>query len=115
MKEEQQNFLVRLGQPPARLTAEQTAWVLNCQQHDVPILVASRLLKPLGNPPANGIKFFATADVLELAQDRAWLTKVTTAIYGHWHKQNAARKTRPMGNPSNGVTSRLDLPLDANN
>jgi hypothetical protein len=26
--------------------------VLNCQPHDVPILVAARLLKPLGNPPA---------------------------------------------------------------
>ncbi|MGA3267565.1 MAG: hypothetical protein ABSE16_12160 [Verrucomicrobiota bacterium] len=28
------------GYPPARLTAEQTAWVLNCQKHYVPILVA---------------------------------------------------------------------------
>ena len=42
---------------PARLTAEQTAWVLNCGSHDIPPLIAARLLKPLGNPPANGIKF----------------------------------------------------------
>ena len=101
MKEEQQQFLNRLGQPPARLTAEQTAWMLNCQQHDIPILVASRLLKPLGHPPANGIKFFATLEVMELTRDRNWLAKVTTAIYSHWHKQNAARRK--------GVTHHSDL------
>jgi hypothetical protein len=65
MKEEQNQFLRLLGQLPARLTAEQAAWVLNCQPHDVPILVVARLLKPLGNPPANSVKFFATLELLE--------------------------------------------------
>jgi hypothetical protein len=54
------------GQPPARLTAVQAAWVLNCQPHDVPVLVAARLLKPLGNPPPNIVKFFAALELLEL-------------------------------------------------
>ena len=49
MREEQHQFLSLLGQLPARLNAEQAAWVLNCQAHDVPILVGARLLKPLGN------------------------------------------------------------------
>ncbi len=31
MKDEQHRFLMLLGQLPARLTAEQAAWVLNCQ------------------------------------------------------------------------------------
>ncbi len=105
MREEQHQFLIRLGRPPARLTAEQTAWVLNCQPHDIPVLVGTRLLKPLGNPPANGIKFFGTADVLELIQDRAWLTKVTATIYAHWHKQNAARKQRTSLHPTNGSSA----------
>ena len=96
MREEQQRFLSLLGQPPARLTAEQAAWVLNCQPHDVPALITSRLLKPLGNPPPNGIKFFATADVLELLKDRSWLTKVTNTINQHWHRQNARKKSRPV-------------------
>jgi hypothetical protein len=39
--------------------------VLNCQPHDVPILVAARLLKPLVNPPPNSVKFFAAAELLE--------------------------------------------------
>jgi hypothetical protein len=94
MKEEQQRFLSLLGQLPARLTAEQAAWVLNCQPHDVPILVAAKLLKPLGNPPANGIKFFSTADVLEMSRDRSWLVKLTNAVNQHWQKKNAAKKQK---------------------
>ena len=95
MKEEQQRFLSLLGQLPARLTAEQAGWVLNCQPHDVPILVAARLLKPLGNPPPNSVKFFATLDVLELVQDRGWLAKVTNGLNQHWQKKNAAKRNRP--------------------
>jgi hypothetical protein len=92
MKEQQQQFLRLLGQVPARLTAEQTAWVLNCQPHDVPILVAARLLKPLGTPPPNGVKFFAAKEVLAQAQDRTWLAKVTNALNQHWQKKNSARR-----------------------
>jgi hypothetical protein len=91
MKEDQHQFLRLLGRLPARLTAEQAAWVLNCQPHDMPALVASRLLKPLGNPPPNAVKFYATADLLDLANDRAWLVKVTTTINQHWQKQNAKK------------------------
>ena len=93
MREEQHQFLRVLGQLPARLTAEQAAWVLNCQAHDVPILVAARLLKPLGNPPPNSVKFFATVELLELVKDRSWLAKVTNALNQHWQARNAARKT----------------------
>jgi hypothetical protein len=91
MKEEQNQFLRLLGQLPARLTAEQAAWVLNCQPHDVPILVAARMLKPLGNPPANSVKFFATLELLELVKDRTWLAKVTNALNQHWRKKNGAK------------------------
>src|SRR5260370_30321927 len=92
MREEQHQFLSLLGQLPARLTVEQAAWVLNCQPHDVPILVSSRLLRPLGNPAPNGIKFFATAEVLELVKDRSSLAKLTNTINQHWHRPNAAKK-----------------------
>jgi hypothetical protein len=92
MREDQQRFMMLLGQLPARLTAEQTAWAINCQPHDVPILVAARLLKPLGNPPPNTVKYFAAAEVLEQAKDRAWLAKVTNALNQHWQHKNAAKK-----------------------
>ena len=92
MRDDQHRFLTLLGQLPARLTAEQAAWVLNCQVHDIPALVAAKLLKPLGNPPANGIKFFATADVLEQIKDRNWVVRVSATIYQHWQKKNARHK-----------------------
>ena len=102
MRDDQYRFLTVLGQHPARLTAEQAAWAINCQPHDIPILVGARLLKPLGNPPANGIKFFGTSDVLELAKDRVWLTKVSNAIYQHWQRQNARKRGRPASIPLYG-------------
>ena len=105
MSEEQHRFLRLLGRLPARLTVEQTAWTLNCQPHDVPVLVAARLLKPLGNPPPNSTKYFATADVFELMADRTWLTKITNAVNLHWQKKNANRKGRSMNGTRNGQTA----------
>jgi hypothetical protein len=92
MKDDQHRFLSLLGQLPARLTAEQAGWVLNCQPHDIPALIAARLLKPLGNPAQNGAKYFATADVLETAKDRSWLVKVTNTICQHWQQQNGRKR-----------------------
>src|ERR1035438_9848012 len=111
MREDQNQFLRLLGQLPARLTAEQAAWVLNCQPHDMPILVAARLLKPLGNPPPNGIKFFAAAEVLELVKDRSWLVKVTNAVNQHWHTQNARKKSRSVNVAQNGHSSTISLSM----
>ena len=92
MRDDQHKFLMLLGQLPARLTAEQAAWVLNCQPHDIPALTAAKLLKPLGNPPGNGIKFFATADLLEAVKDRSWLVRLSNTIYQHWQKKNAKQR-----------------------
>lgn len=97
MREDQHRFLTLLGQLPARLTAEQTAWAINCQPHDVPILVAARLLKPLGNPPPNTVKYFAANEVLEHAKDRAWLARVTNALNQHWQHKNAVKKKADVG------------------
>ena len=109
MREDQHRFLALLGQLPARLTAEQAAWVLNCQAHDVPALVSARLLRPLGNPPPNGIKFFSTADVLELSRDRAWLVKMTNAVCQHWQRQNVKRKSRSVSVSPSGPSPCLNL------
>jgi hypothetical protein len=92
MKDEQHRFLSLIGQLPARLTSEQAGWVLNCQSHDIPALIAARLLKPLGNPSQNSTKYFATEDVLEIAKDRLWLVKVTNTICQHWQSQNDRKR-----------------------
>jgi len=94
MRDDQHQFLMLLGQLPARLTAEQAAWVLNCQPHDIPLLIAARLLKPLGNPLPNTVKYFATAELLEQMKERNWLARVTTTISQHWQKKNNRQRIR---------------------
>jgi hypothetical protein len=105
MKDDQLRFLTLLGQLPARLTAEQAGWVLNCQPHDIPALIHARLLKPLGNPSQNSTKYFATADILEMTKDRAWLVKVSNTICQHWQKQNARKKDHAFNGERNGHAS----------
>lgn len=86
-------FLAILG-PPARLSVEQTAVKLNCQVHDIRTLVNAKLLKPLGNPPPSGVKYFATSEVVQHSSDPAWLARATNAIHRHWEHKNACRKSR---------------------
>lgn len=104
MKEEQHQFLSLIGQAPARLTVEQVAWLLGCQPHDVPILVSTRLLKPLGNPVQNGIKYFCRSEVAELAKDRVWLSKMTQTISLHWHKRNVRQNADAENVGLNGLS-----------
>ena len=84
MKDDQNQFLTLLGQLPARLTTEQAAWMLNCGPHDIPVLVAARLLKPLGNPARNGLKYFASVELEEWRCDIKWLARASDAIVTHW-------------------------------
>jgi hypothetical protein len=92
MREDQHQFMRLLNQLPAHLTVEQAAWVINCQPADVPILVAARLLKPLGNPPPHNVKYFAASELIELMKGRIWLAKVTNTLNQHWQKRNALRE-----------------------
>ena len=40
---------------------------------------------------------WSTAPLLELAGDKAWLTKATNALYQHRFKKNSHQKSRPTG------------------
>jgi hypothetical protein len=71
-------------------------------------IVAVRLLKPLGNPPPNSVKYYAASELLEQVQDRAWLAKVTNALNQHWQKKNAAKRNRP----ANGSPHSLAMSAD---
>ena len=91
MNPQREQFL-NLKATPARLTAEEAAWYLGFGPHEIPILVANGLLRPLGRPPANGLKYFSTATLTELHQDVKWLTRASDVIVEHWRYKNA-RKT----------------------
>jgi hypothetical protein len=70
------------------------AILLNVGEHDIPVLVSGGLLKPLGHPQPNAVKYFATVDLLERADDRAWLSQMCDTIYEYWSMKNANAKTR---------------------
>jgi hypothetical protein len=77
---------------PARLTAEETGWFLGFPEHQIPILVGASLLKPLGQPAANAVKYFATATLCELNQDVDWQSRASKEIMQYWQKKNQKRR-----------------------
>ncbi len=89
-----QNVVLNLTRLPARLNADQAAALLGFMPHDIPILIAEKLLKPLGKPPANGIKWFATCIIEELTSDTRWLDAATRSVTQHWRSQNANRRAQ---------------------
>lgn len=89
---DEQRQLLSLHEPPARLITEQVAMKLNFANHDIPVLVRAKLLRPLGNPSKCSVKYFAAVEIYRLAQDPAWLGKATNAIYAHWHGKSERRR-----------------------
>ena len=73
---------------PARLNMSEAAVVLGFQDHDIPVLVAARLLIPLGKPAQNAPKYFAAVEILERASNSEWLSSATKAIAKHWRRKN---------------------------
>lgn len=72
-------WVVNVVRLPGRLNAEQAARFIGCQPHDIPYLIRAELLKPLARGPRNPVKYFASVELLELCQSRAWLDAVTAA------------------------------------
>ncbi len=77
---------------PARLTAEEAGWFLGFPEHQVSILIGIGLLKPLGQPAANGAKYFSTTTLCELKQDVNWQSRATKEIMQYWQKKNQKRR-----------------------
>jgi hypothetical protein len=104
--EQQTEFLSRQV-IPARLDATQTAWFLGFEPHEIPILITNGLLKPLGHPPRNGTKFFATSTLEELRRDEKWLARASDAICAYWRARNGRKRTCAFSRPPrpNGRTA----------
>lgn len=78
---------------PARVDAGRAAKFLGVSEHDIPTLVRARLLKPLGSPAPSAPKYFATCELLRLANDAQWLDKATRAVTQYWKNKNASRSS----------------------
>lgn len=90
MNNERQQFL-NLKTLPARLDVQEAAWYLGFASHDMPILGRAGLLKPLGRPPTNGVKHFATAALANLHADPQWLARASDAVVKHWQSKNIGK------------------------
>ena len=80
--------------PAARLNPAEAAKLLGFQEHDIPVLIAKKLLKPLGKPKPNAQKYFSWIQVISCLHDDEWLSKATQAIYDHWHGKNSRKRNR---------------------
>lgn len=86
---------------PARFSVQETAWYLGYEAAAIPILVARRMLAPLGNPPPNAMKHFHMAELEELRRDKRWFVRAEDALYHHWQSKNARCRDRRRGSPTN--------------
>ena len=86
--------LLNLRRLPAMLTVAQTAVLLNRGEHDIPVLARAGLLTPLGDRTPNAVKFFATIELLELADDRQALDRICVVLTEYWRRKNTARRNR---------------------
>jgi hypothetical protein len=85
-------ILLRSPRLPGRLNSPQTAALLGFQPHDIPVLVAKKLLRPLGKPVPQAPKYFAAPEIEKLATNPAWLGKAAQAMCDHWKGKNESRK-----------------------
>jgi hypothetical protein len=76
---------------PGRIDSQRAAALLGFAEHDIPFLVAARLLKPLGKPAQNGTKWFATEQIVELSRNSQFLDKATATIQKHWQSENSKK------------------------
>ena len=78
---------------PVFMTKEKVAEALGITTHNIPPLVRSGLLKPLGHPGRYCVKLFSRDILAKHLADEAWLDKVAAAIHRHWRNKNS-RKTK---------------------
>jgi hypothetical protein len=85
---------MNLRRLPGRLTYEQVAAIGGFEPHQIPILVAAKLIPPLGEPPTNARKFFARDDILARVSDARWLARASDALVDHWAQRNHGKAKR---------------------
>jgi hypothetical protein len=77
---------------PGRVNTSEAALLLGFQEHDIALLVAAKLLLPLGKPASNAPKYFAAVEVAERAADLKWLAEATKALARHWQRKNQRKQ-----------------------
>jgi hypothetical protein len=77
---------------PGRLNTSEAALLLGFQEHDIALLIAAKLVVPLGKPAPNAPKYFAAVEILARATDPPWLAKATMTLAKHWQLKNQRKQ-----------------------
>ena len=89
---EQQNEFMRWNILPARLNVFQTACFLGFKPHDIPVLTAAGLLKPLGHPARNSVKYYLAETLQQCRRDEKWQSRACDTVASHWQSKNARKQ-----------------------
>ena len=73
---------------------EQTALLLGFLIYEVQLLTRLKYLHPLGQPAANGYKYFSAVEIEKLARDREWLDRASRAVSKAIKEKNMKSKSR---------------------
>ena len=84
-------ILLNTRRLPGRVTAGEAAVLLGFQDHDIPVLLAGKLLRPLGDPAPNSPKHFSSAAIESAAADPEWLSRATKTLARYWQTKNARK------------------------
>lgn len=69
---------------------QQTADMFQFRDKDsIGVLVAKRMLRPLGNPPKGAPLWFATVVILKLIENVKWLDKASRVVREYVKEKNA--------------------------
>lgn len=86
--------LLQTTRLPARVDMLGASVLTGFSVAELSILVAAGILRPLGRIAPNSIRWFASRDLVEFAQDRERLDKACRIIQQHWKAKNAAQKAK---------------------
>ena len=101
--EDERDQFMNLHHLPGRLNEEEAAWYLGVPPSQMYILVASKLIEPLGQPAPNGPKHFAIERLDRYRCDRQWVALVNEELKKANHQKNHGRDNlsdagKPAGN-----------------
>ena len=94
---------------PAGLDSKQTAKLLGFQERDIAVFISLKLLKPLGKPVPNSMKYFAACEISALADNPQWLNAATQAIYDYWKFRNKSKSEKTL--PRSIPIAKQEIPL----
>ena len=81
---------------PGRVDVAAAAMLLGFREHDIPVLIAAKLLKPLGKPAPNAPKYFSAKHLIDLTEDEGWLDRATKRMSDYWRFKRERNMVEPM-------------------